>query len=107
MSFSILESKLKDILHFDSLNKDILYTLELHSDSNGYNNATLLLSDNNNFPGFMYYHFIEVVSSRGLSKGVREEKYIRGGISIFRNLIIGIVLYRFNIIEKFGTVSGE
>ena len=51
----------------------------------------------------MYYDFIEVVSSRGLSKGVREEKYIRSGILILRNPIIGMVFYRLNIIEKFGT----
>ena len=57
MSFSILESKLKDILHFDSLNNDILKTLELYSDDNGNNNAALLLSDINNFPGIDMVRF--------------------------------------------------
>ncbi len=184
LSFSVLESKLIDNLHIDSLNKDILKTLELYSDNNGYNNAALLLSDNNNFPGIdmvrfgldlniledrrtldnmsilkqldeaismfeQYYTYekiddvlrkkvelipekafreaianalvhrsydinnhitvsmhcdcIEVVSSGGLPKGISKEEYIRGGISILRNPIIGMVFYRLNIIEKFGT----
>lgn len=184
LSFSVLESKLKDSLHIDYLNKDILKTLELYSDVNGYNNAALLLSDNNDFPGIdmvrfgfdlniledrktldnmsilkqldeaismfeQYYIYekiddvlrkkielipkkafreaianalvhrsydinnhitvsmhcdrIEVVSSGGLPKGISKEEYIRGGISILRNPIIGMVFYRLNIIEKFGT----
>lgn len=51
----------------------------------------------------MHCDCIEIVSSGGLPKGVSEEEYIRGGISILRNPIIGMVFYRLNIIEKFGT----
>ena len=86
MSFSILESKLKDILHFDSFNKDILYTLELHSDSNGYNNATLLLSDNNNFP------VIEMVKF-GLELNILDDRRTLDNMSILKQLDYAISMF--------------
>ncbi len=46
---------------------------------------------------------IEIVSIGGLPKSISKEEYIRGGISILRNPIIGMVFYRLDIIEKFGT----
>ena len=58
---------------------------------------------NNHITVSMHCDRIEVVSSGGLPKGISKEEYIRGGISILRNPIIGIVFYRLNIIEKFGT----
>ena len=51
----------------------------------------------------MHCDCIEIVSIGGLPKSISKEEYIRGGISILRNPIIGMVFYRLNIIEKFGT----
>ena len=46
---------------------------------------------------------IEITSPGGLPKGMREEEYFRGGISILRNRILGNVFLRLQMIERFGT----
>lgn len=46
---------------------------------------------------------VRITSPGSLPKGVSEEEYLRGGISILRNPIIGGVFYRLHLIEKFGT----
>ena len=51
----------------------------------------------------MFQDKIQIVSPGGLPKGISEEEYLRGGISILRNPIIGNVFYRLQMIEKFGT----
>ena len=51
----------------------------------------------------MFQEKIQIVSPGGLPKGISEEEYLRGGISILRNPIIGNVFYRLQMIEKFGT----
>lgn len=50
LSFKYLENKIKNTLNIN-LNKDILKTLGLVNSNDFFNNAALLLSDNNNFPG--------------------------------------------------------
>lgn len=50
LTFNIFEMKLKDILGI-SLNKDILKTFGLINDNGKYNNAALIISDNNNLSG--------------------------------------------------------
>ena len=51
----------------------------------------------------MFQDRIRITSPGGLPGGVSEEEYLRGGISILRNPIIGNVFYRLHMIEKFGT----
>lgn len=51
----------------------------------------------------MYENRIEINSPGGLPKGISEEDYLRGTVSILRNPIIAGVFYRLNLIEKFGT----
>ena len=51
----------------------------------------------------MFHDKIQITSPGGLPKGISEEEYLRGGISILRNPIIGNVFYRLHMIEKFGT----
>ena len=51
----------------------------------------------------MFQDKIQITSPGGLPKGIGEEEYMRGGISILRNPIIGNVFYRLHMIEKFGT----
>lgn len=51
----------------------------------------------------MYRDRIEVFSPGGLPKGITQEEYLGGQISILRNPIIGSVFFRLHIIESFGT----
>ncbi len=51
----------------------------------------------------MYPEKIDIISPGGLIKGVDEEEYLSGQLSILRNPIIGNVFFRLKIIEKFGT----
>lgn len=57
LTFHILEDKLKKVLSIQQLNDDVLKTLELYSDTNGYNNAAALLSDTNHFSGIDIVRF--------------------------------------------------
>lgn len=51
----------------------------------------------------MFPDRIEVTSPGGLPKGISNEEYLMGGISIPRNYIIGNVFLRLKMIERFGT----
>ncbi|NLT20464.1 MAG: AAA family ATPase [Syntrophomonadaceae bacterium] len=51
----------------------------------------------------MYEDRIEIKSPGGLPKGISEEEYLYGNISVLRNPIIAGVFYRLKIIEMFGT----
>ncbi len=51
----------------------------------------------------MFDGSIEITSPGGLPAGVNEEEYLRGGISVLRNRILGGVFYRLLLIERFGT----
>ncbi len=51
----------------------------------------------------MFPDKIEIVSPGGLPKGINKEDYLKGGISILRNRIIGNVFFRLHLIERFGT----
>ena len=51
----------------------------------------------------MFADHIDITSPGGLPRGISKEEYLRGGISILRNRIIGNVFLRLQMIEKFGT----
>ena len=51
----------------------------------------------------MFPEKIEIVSPGGLPNGISREDYLRGGISILRNRIIGNLFFRLHLIERFGT----
>lgn len=51
----------------------------------------------------MFPDRIEISSPGGLPKGMTVDEYLRGGISILRNRIIGTVFLRLHMIERFGT----
>lgn len=51
----------------------------------------------------MFQDRIEITSPGGLPKGMHEDDYYRGGISILRNRIIGNIFFRLHMIERFGT----
>ena len=184
LTFTILEEKLKEKMNIESLSKDVLKTLQLYNDQEGYNTAAELLADKNDFMGIdiacfgddintfldretfdncsilkmydeavkvyrrvyqyekivgfsrnryelipeeayretianallhrtwdvkthvnvsMFDDRIEVVSLGGLPKSLSEKEYLDGGISVLRNPIIGNVMFRLQMIERFGT----
>ncbi|MDY6053854.1 MAG: ATP-binding protein [Anaerovibrio sp.] len=51
LHFSILEGKIQTELGIEKLNQEILKTLNLYNDKNGYNHAAELLADANTMPG--------------------------------------------------------
>ena len=51
----------------------------------------------------MFPDRIEIVSPGGLPHGISREDYLKGGLSILRNRIIGSVFFRLQLIERFGT----
>lgn len=51
----------------------------------------------------MYEDRIEINSPGGLPKGISEDEYLYGNISLLRNPIIAGVFFRLDIIEQFGT----
>lgn len=51
----------------------------------------------------IYKDRIEVSSPGGLPTGVNEEEYLSGRVSILRNPILGNLLFRLGVIERFGT----
>lgn len=62
LKFSVLEEKLIQKIGIDRLDKNILKTLNLFSDSDGFNHAAELLSDSNDFPGIDITKFGESIS---------------------------------------------
>lgn len=62
LSFEILEKKVKRELGIENFNRDVLKTLNLYRDSDGYNNAAELLADENTFPGVDIARFGESIS---------------------------------------------
>lgn len=184
LRFTILEEKLKSVLHLETVSLDTLKTLELYKEGQGYTVAGELLADQNGFKGIdavrfgdtinilldretyehesilkqydqalnmyrKYYQYeeiqgsirktvllipeeayreaianalvhrtwdvdshtnvamfpdrIEITSPGGLPRGVSEEEYERGGISLLRNRVIGSIFFRLHLIERFGT----
>ncbi len=51
LTFRILEDKIREEIGIESPNKDILKTLNLYNEIDGYNKAGELLADKNSFPG--------------------------------------------------------
>lgn len=51
LTFKELEINLKDDIGIEKISKDILITLELYTEKEGYNNAAELLADDNSFYG--------------------------------------------------------
>ena len=62
LSFMSLEKNVKQEIGIEVLNKDVLKSLNLYSDSEGYNHAAELLADENDFPGIDIARFGESIS---------------------------------------------
>lgn len=57
LTFSFLEKKAKEETGIESLSRDVLKTLDLYSDAQGYNRAAELLADKNDYPGIDIVRF--------------------------------------------------
>ncbi len=62
LSFEILHRKLKENIQIETFNQDILKTLNLYDNVNGFNHAAELLADKNHFPGIDIVKFGENIS---------------------------------------------
>lgn len=87
LSFLELERRAKQEIGIKSLNKDILKTLNLYHDGEGYNHAAELLADHNYFPGIDIARFGEDISII-LKRAVLEKE------SILSELEKAVELYR-------------
>lgn len=87
LSFLELERRAKQEIGIKSLNKDILKTLNLYHDGEGYNHAAELLADHNHFPGIDIARFGEDISII-LKRAVLEKE------SIHSKLEKAVELYR-------------
>lgn len=116
LTFSFLEKKAKEEIGIESLNRDVLKTLDLYSDAQGYNRAAELLADKKDYPGIdiarfgadintilMFDDSIEVTSPGGLPAGLSEEEYLKGNVSVLRNPILGNIFFRLHLVEILGT----
>ncbi|OUP80929.1 hypothetical protein B5F07_19430 [Lachnoclostridium sp. An169] len=73
LTFAKLEEEFVRTMGITRLNKDILKTLELYSDKNGYNNAAALLADENDFKGVDIIRFgnnIDEILDRETLEGI-------------------------------------
>jgi len=62
LSFRYLENAFQSIIGIQTISKDILKTLELYTESDGYNNAAELLADENTFYGIDIVRFGENIN---------------------------------------------
>ncbi|MBE0451896.1 MAG: hypothetical protein IBX70_13805 [Clostridia bacterium] len=56
-----MEKRLVETLNIKGINLDILKTLDLYSDTDGYNRAAELLADKNKYPGIDVVVFGETI----------------------------------------------
>lgn len=86
LTFNKLEELLKEKLAIETMNIDILKTLELYKDIEGYNNAALLISDNNKFSGVDIVKFgdsIDIIKDREMIEDISILDMYNKSISIF------------------------
>lgn len=62
LTFKVLEKRLMDITGIDACDKNVLKTLNLYSEKEGYNIAAEILADNNSYPGIDIGKFGESIS---------------------------------------------
>ena len=96
LTFSKLSTELIRVMGIEQLTKDILKTLELYSDENGFNNAAALLADNNHFKGIDIIRFgdsIDEIMERKTFENVSILSQMEQSIQMFHQY------YRYEKIE--------
>lgn len=96
LSFGVLEQSLREQRGIENFNMDILKTLDLYSDTSGYNNAAAILSDENSFPGIDIAVFGETISIIKKRQTIERKSIIQAyeeSISVFKDY------YSFEVIN--------
>ena len=97
LSFEILYSKLKESVQIETFNRDILKTLNLYDNVNGYNNAGGLLADRNHFPGIDMVKFgesISIIQKRVTFENISILDVYEKAIAVFRDY------YEYEVIQE-------
>ncbi len=88
LSFEILCRKLKESVQIETFNQDILKTLNLYDDVNGYNNAAGILADENYFPGIDMVKFgenISIIQKRATFEHISVLEVYEKSLSVYRD----------------------
>lgn len=88
LRFRILEERAKSEIGIRSLNKDVLKTLNLYNDENGYNHAAELLADINHFPGIDIARFgdsINVILKRVTFENESILSELENAVEVYRD----------------------
>ena len=88
LSFELLKTELKEQLGIERFDKDLLKTLNLYNDENGYNNAAGILADSNYYSGIDIAKFgdtISVIQKRVTIERKSILRAYRESINIFRD----------------------
>lgn len=96
LQFNILEEELIDELQIKELNKDILKTLNLYSDREGFNRAAEILADTNNYPGVDIVEFgdsIDEFTNREHFDRMSALKQFKETIGVYRRK------YQYEVVE--------
>ena len=104
LTFSCLAEDLSTRLGIGSISQDILKTLGLYHDQEGYNNAAALLADENSFPGIDVVRF-----GAGLDEIVERERF--SGVSVLLQYKRVVEMfqryYQYEAIKGFSRVDRE
>lgn len=87
LTFSILEKEFIQTMGIKELNQDIMKTLELYSDKDGYNHAAALLADRNEFKGIDIIRFgdtIDEIMERESFEGISILSQLDKSADMFR-----------------------
>ena len=98
LEFSYLEQELISKTGIKKLSKDILKTLNLYSDKNGYNIAAAIVSDKNDLPGIDIAKFGETISIFKKRKTLDHQSIIR---SFFEAVEMYKDYYQYEKVEGF------
>lgn len=87
LTFSILEKEFIQTMGIKELNQDVMKTLELYSDKDGYNHAAALLADRNEFKGIDIIRFgdtIDEIMERESFEGISILSQLNKSADMFR-----------------------
>ena len=98
LEFSYLEQELISKTGIKKLSKDILKTLNLYSDKNGYNIAAAIVSDKNDLPGIDIAKFGETISIFQKRKTLEHQSIIR---SFYEAMEMYKDYYQYEKVEGF------
>lgn len=91
LTFDIFSEKAKQEIGIETLDKDVLKTLDLYSDSDGYNHAAELLADTNHYPGIDLAKFgdsVNIIQKRETFEHTCVLKELDQAVDLFRDYYV-------------------